>query len=111
MLYMGTRIVHFNHIGHMKKYENLAVVTEEDWNKANAILEQMAPERKRANNFRFPLQKFLLCYECKLELKARKRMIKGEFFVFYDVRMKNVYLNRVWLKDVEEQVLEQAQHF
>lgn len=112
MLYMGTRIVHFNHIGHMKKYENLAVVTEEDWNKANVMLEQMAPERKRANNFRFPLQKFLLCYECKLELKARKRMIKGEFFRV--LRCENeecVSKPEVWLKDVEEQVLEQAQHF
>ena len=112
MLYMGTRIVHFNHIGHMKKYENLAVVTEEDWNKANVMLEQMAPERKRANNFRFPLQKFLLCYECKLELKARKRMIKGEFFRV--LRCENeecVSKPEVWLKDVEEQVLEQAQYF
>lgn len=60
-----------------KKYNNLLIISEDDWDKANSILEKIAPKAKSGTSYEkesvvFLLEEMLTCYECNQKLEPNK---------------------------------------
>lgn len=108
MMYAGTRIINFGK-PIPKKYDKLAIITENEWSRANSIFEEIAEEKGTRNTFRCPILKFLQCKICTDSLFLNKRIVNGE--MYRTVECKNCEKVIAFLHQIEEFLHEQLNHY
>lgn len=109
--YMGLRVLNIDKKRFEKEYGQLTVITEEEWSKAQDILDKIAPEKgkPKVDLTEFPtlLDNLLLCEKCRKPLIPNKPQ-KVENYKYQCQDHKEVSINK---EKVEETVSNAAINF
>lgn len=109
--YMGLRVLNIDKKRFEKEYDQLTVITEEEWSKAQDILEKIAPDKGmpnvNVNEIPILLENLLFCEKCRKPLTPNKPR-KIENYRYQCAVHKDVSINK---EKVEQTILNAAINF
>lgn len=116
-LYMGLRVMNYEDETLQKRIAHLAVINEEDWEKAQHQLEviQQSKSRKQKPEVYFPLESLLFCGECHEEAKREGQSMVLRPLVGKAKSARYVCKKHTTIKlakaDIEQQMLDRCYDF
>lgn len=116
-LYMGLRVMNYEDETLQKRVDHLAVINEEDWEKAQHQLELTQPAKNRIPSPKvlFPLESLLFCGECHEEAKRQEQTLPLQPLVGKAKTARYICKKHNAIKlekaDIEQQMLDRCYDF
>jgi site-specific DNA recombinase len=107
-MYMGLRVAHFSSERVSRAVKDLAIITPDEFDLAQQLIEKRNKDRKEIPSFYYLLTDLLMCERCENKLIKNQRMEKGEIYATYECKEHTIKLKQ---QDIENHVYEKTVHF
>lgn len=99
-IYMGIRIATFDNREVSRSVEELAIITPEEFNLAQQLIENRKKPMKAKEKFNYVLSGLLICDLCKCPLGNHERMRKGKVVATYECKEHNFQCEQSEIEDL-----------
>jgi len=107
-MYMGTRVATFDHQRVSRSVKDLAIITPEDFSKAQELVDKRKTVRKEKQVIQYLLTDLFVCEICNKPLEENQRMKNGTTYAAYECKEHKIKVNQ---QEIENHVYIKTSEF